>query len=784
MKYLFLLLLCFSAAAGAADRFVQVATNGTLTYPTNLWAANSNALVAAISGAFGTNSGTGDVVGPAAAIDNALALFSGTSGKLVKASTLTEANLLTEAEAAVIYAPLDSPAFTGTVTFDSGEFGTLIVTTNLFVADVAYGPSWDASTNVPTRNAVYDKIQSMLTLFQATNAALTALAANPQLYQSSNLNLTTLATLNGGALTNLDGSKIASGQIPIARMATGTPDGTKFVRDDGTLATPPGSVTSVGATSTVAGLNFSGAPVTGAGTLSLTGIVGVASIDSAVATDSELSAHAALTNSHGVSLFGALVAAQTTAADFRTQLGLGSSALKSDTDFQATNAALTALAANPQLYQSTNANLTALAGLNGTGLTNVMGYSGYFTSGPVRLVPIGDSLTAGSSATTNYPYFLTNRGYITQANWVVPTNVGVANRQISQILSAYYTNDIQYLKPSGGTNAIAMLWAGVNDVQGNNWSGETTFGHWSNLVVQMRADGFKILAITVTPAATHTSSNVVAIMRYNEMIRDSPLWDWLYDAANEMPAPPVDTFYADSIHFNDAGYDRVARGVNRALRRPARTYSVQERIYATGPNSYGSVNQRGFVSSAMLKSSTYPAIMWEVPGTSAMVDIMHDTTATARRLYHQGSGNFSFTGDQVWQFASNYFRIQKAFAVTDHSSSSNLTAAFAVPVLTKTGNYSVTALEGNTWINNDGASGAVTNTLPAAFVGRQYGFAITAAQMLVIKAAGTDTIRILGTVSAGGGQAATNVVGTTLHLHCPINGTWVADSQIGAWAVQ
>lgn len=38
----------------------------------------------------------------------------------------------------------------------------------------------------------------------------------------------------------LDASQITSGQLDIARMASGTPDGTKFVRDDGTLATPAG----------------------------------------------------------------------------------------------------------------------------------------------------------------------------------------------------------------------------------------------------------------------------------------------------------------------------------------------------------------------------------------------------------------------------------------------------------------------------------------------------------------------------------------------------------------
>lgn len=33
---------------------------------------------------------------------------------------------------------------------------------------------------------------------------------------------------------------ISTDKIPIQNLATGTPDGTKFIKDDGTLATPPG----------------------------------------------------------------------------------------------------------------------------------------------------------------------------------------------------------------------------------------------------------------------------------------------------------------------------------------------------------------------------------------------------------------------------------------------------------------------------------------------------------------------------------------------------------------
>jgi hypothetical protein len=40
----------------------------------------------------------------------------------------------------------------------------------------------------------------------------------------------------------------ASGRLDIARLASGTPDGTKFVRDDGTLASPAASLTKLSGT--------------------------------------------------------------------------------------------------------------------------------------------------------------------------------------------------------------------------------------------------------------------------------------------------------------------------------------------------------------------------------------------------------------------------------------------------------------------------------------------------------------------------------------------------------
>lgn len=56
----------------------------------------------------------------------------------------------------------------------------------------------------------------------------------------TNLGLGTAATVNTGTSSGDIPLLSTGGVLPIGRLATGTPTGTKFVRDDGTLATPSG----------------------------------------------------------------------------------------------------------------------------------------------------------------------------------------------------------------------------------------------------------------------------------------------------------------------------------------------------------------------------------------------------------------------------------------------------------------------------------------------------------------------------------------------------------------
>lgn len=114
----------------------------------------------------------------------------------------------------------------------------------------------------------------------------------------------------------------------------------------------------------------------------------------------------------------------------------------------------------------------------------------------------------------------------------------------------------------------------------------------------------------------------------------------------------------------------------------------------------------------------------------------------------------------------------------------NGTLGYKLKVLSKTANYTVTTGDSGACINNNGAVGAVTNTLPASAAGLHYALAVVANQNLAFKGNGTDTIRSVGTVSGAGGLVFSSTVGSTLHLYCPASGGWWIDSTNGSWTLQ
>jgi hypothetical protein len=98
---------------------------------------------------------------------------------------------------------------------------------------------WTCSTNAPITLG-----STSLAFAQSGAGSFGAQSAN-SVYAgppSGGAAVPTFRALTAADIPALDAAKITSGVMAIARLATGTPDGTKFIRDDGTLAVPTSSV--------------------------------------------------------------------------------------------------------------------------------------------------------------------------------------------------------------------------------------------------------------------------------------------------------------------------------------------------------------------------------------------------------------------------------------------------------------------------------------------------------------------------------------------------------------
>jgi hypothetical protein len=147
--------------------------------------------------------------------------------------------------------PLDSD-LTSIAALSTTSFGRAF----LILADAAAGRSYlGLGTAATTASSAYDvagAAAAAQAASQPLDSDLTAIAAlSTQSFGRSLLTqidaaaVKTLLSLNNvnntaDAAKTFDASQVTSGVFNIARLATGTPTGSKFVRDDGTLAVPPG----------------------------------------------------------------------------------------------------------------------------------------------------------------------------------------------------------------------------------------------------------------------------------------------------------------------------------------------------------------------------------------------------------------------------------------------------------------------------------------------------------------------------------------------------------------
>lgn len=162
--------------------------------------------------------------------------------------------------------------------------------------------------------------------------------------------------------------------------------------------------------------------------------------------------------------------------------------------------------------------------------------------------------------------------------------------------------------------------------------------------------------------------------------------------------------------------------------------------------------------------------------TAATAVLAPAITASSGNVSAAAAGGVGITGKSYWVSSAN-----GALEAINNAGSLRATVQANQPQVTKTANYTLVALDSGLRVTDIGAASAHTNTLPTAVAGQHFYFYQDTAQIMDIRAVGSDTIRNAATVSAAAGDIYTSAIGSTLHLFCPKATVWVIDTLTGTW---
>ncbi len=110
-----------------------------------------------------------------------------------------------------------------------------------------------------------------------------------------------------------------------------------------------------------------------------------------------------------------------------------------------------------------------------------------------------------------------------------------------------------------------------------------------------------------------------------------------------------------------------------------------------------------------------------------------------------------------------------------------LQSGFPYSLSSQTTNITLVPADTGAFLDNAGATGTVTHTLPPATPGLQFTFASSQlGRSLVVKAASGDVIKFAG-LTAVTQSTSSGVMFACMTVTCISAGAWQVTSQVGAW---
>lgn len=236
-------------------------------------------------------------------------------------------------------------------------------------------------------------------------------------------------------------------------------------------------------------------------------------------------------------------------------------------------------------YSATVSSLT-YGGGNQLGITGII----TDTSSPVtpppqtgtesdpRILFLGDSLTEGLAVSQPYPFIIQKPSEFTMYN------LGVSSRTTEMIKNDADQMNSNYLGVNKSDDII-VVWAGSADLyQAVGTSNAiTTFNNLKEFCLKEKALGSKVVVLTMLPRPNNTVVfSKMEYLAYNALIRAH--WTEFADALADVQLDPTigtdesnynTTYYADTVHLTQAGYQIVAGHVQTALN------SIDSRFPAT-----------------------------------------------------------------------------------------------------------------------------------------------------------------------------------------------------------